>query len=169
MKLDNQNKLFEKYPKIFKQKDLSPQETAMCWGISCGDGWFGIIDCLCSNIKNHVENVNRKVNYEYEQKKKSIVPIKANYLVCEATQVKSKFGGLRFYVNSNDEYIRGLISMAESMSYKTCEECGNPGEPTSSGWVYTLCGLCKDEMIKIKKKRCDDFKKLLDSKGADDE
>lgn len=56
-----------------------------------------------------------------------------------AQQVKEKFGGLRFYYSGGDDYISGLKSMAESMSYVTCEECGNPGKPNSGGWIRTLC------------------------------
>ena len=54
-------------------------------------------------------------------------------------QVKEKFGTLRFYYTGGDEYISGLVSMAESMSGVTCEECGNPGETKGQGWVVTLC------------------------------
>ena len=169
MEIENQNKLFEKYPKIFKQKDLSPQETAMCWGICCGDGWFDIIDSLCFNIKSHIESENRKLDFEYQNKSKSIIPTKINYLDCQAVQVKSKFGSLRFYVNGSDKYIDGLISMAESMSCKVCEQCGKPGSQNSKGWVYTLCKECRNDMIKVKKKRSDDFKKFFDNKRTDDE
>ena len=57
-----QNKLMDKYPKIFIQKELPMTKTAMCWGISCGDGWYDLIDELCENIQNHVQNKNRN-NY----------------------------------------------------------------------------------------------------------
>lgn len=56
-----------------------------------------------------------------------------------AVQVKEKYGTLRFYVNYEDGYIRGLISMAESMSGRTCEVCGNPGTRRDGGWIQTLC------------------------------
>ena len=55
-----QEKLYQKYPKIFRQKDLPMTQTAMCWGIACGDGWYDLIDELCSQIQNRVENVNRQ-------------------------------------------------------------------------------------------------------------
>lgn len=60
---------------------------------------------------------------------------------CEvvATQVKEKFGTLRFYVNGSDEYVDGAISMAEHMSAKTCEICGQSGKIRNGGWVRTLC------------------------------
>ena len=54
-------------------------------------------------------------------------------------QVKEKFGTLRFYYTGGDEYIHGLVSMAESMSGVTCEECGKPGTSTGGGWIKTAC------------------------------
>ena len=67
------------------------------------------------------------------------------YLKCEVTQVKEKYGGLRFYVDSSDDYIDGLISMAEGMSYKICSECGGKSvNQTNRGWIYTLCKPCLD-------------------------
>lgn len=54
-------------------------------------------------------------------------------------QVKEKFGTLRFYYTGGDEYISGLVSMAESMSGVTCEECGSLGETKGQGWLVTLC------------------------------
>jgi hypothetical protein len=56
-----------------------------------------------------------------------------------ASQVKEKFGGLRFYTNGYTEEVSGMIRMAESMSYRTCEVCGNPGRSNNYGWISTLC------------------------------
>jgi hypothetical protein len=60
-------------------------------------------------------------------------------------QVKSKFGGLRFYVSQPSEALHRAIRGAEDESCKTCEECGAPGIADSwagkenSGWIMTLC------------------------------
>jgi hypothetical protein len=54
-------------------------------------------------------------------------------------QVKEKFGTLRFYYTGGDDYISGLVSMAESMSGCTCEVCGNPGKTVGGGWLTTVC------------------------------
>ena len=60
MRVELQNELFEKYPKIFRQKDLPKQQTCMCWGIDTGDGWFNIIDMLCLQIQWHIaHNLNQ--------------------------------------------------------------------------------------------------------------
>ena len=133
MKNELQEKLFTEYPKIFIQKDLDKTQTAMCWGIACGDGWYTLIDTLCANIKNHVENFNR---FKAEE----------DHVICQATQVKEKFGGLCFYTYGGDEYIDGMISFAESMSYHICSECGDPSEENKSnrGWIYTMCANCKE-------------------------
>ena len=64
-------------------------------------------------------------------------------------QVKEKFGTLRFYYTGGDEYIDGLVSMAESMSAVTCETCGNPGEQTRGGWIKTICKPCTKEKVKV--------------------
>ena len=55
MKKVSQEKLFKKYPKIFRQKDLSPTVTAMCWGIETGEGWYGLIDLLCEEIQHMID------------------------------------------------------------------------------------------------------------------
>jgi hypothetical protein len=56
-----------------------------------------------------------------------------------ATQVKEKFGTLRFYYDGGDEYVRAIENMADSMSARTCEVCGNPGKVYRDGWHSTLC------------------------------
>tara|TARA_R110000824_G_scaffold89748_4_gene219784 strand:+ start:2091 stop:2492 length:402 start_codon:yes stop_codon:yes gene_type:complete len=104
-----QNSLYERYPKIFRQKDMSIQETCMCWGICTGDGWYDIINMLCNAIQHRIES-----------KSNSELPIQS----VEATQVKEKWGSLRFYYEGGDEYIEGLVSMAELLSSVTCLSCG---------------------------------------------
>jgi hypothetical protein len=54
-------------------------------------------------------------------------------------QVKEKFGTLRFYYKGGDEYIRGLVALAEDMSAHICEDCGDTGTTRGGGWVRTLC------------------------------
>lgn len=159
MKAELQNKLYEKYPKIFGQKDLPMTQTAMCFGIECGDGWYNIIDNLCAHIQHEVdrphEDIERytellkdpelpeaTVTYFQQQiveNRKRIIP------QVEAVQVKEKFGGLRFYIAGGNEKIDDLISFAESMSECTCEQCGRPGEQNKGGWISTLCGECRGE------------------------
>jgi len=54
-------------------------------------------------------------------------------------QIKEKFGELRFYYDGGDEYVKGLVSMAEAISEITCEQCGARGELRQGGWLKVLC------------------------------
>ena len=114
--------LCERYPKMFVNRNSSMQESCMCWGFECGDGWFDLIDELCGNIQRYIDQ-NPRLN----------VP----QVVVE--QVKEKFGTLRFYVRGGDDLTRGMIWFAESMSGRICETCGKPGKRRGHGWIYTAC------------------------------
>jgi len=126
--------LCEKYPKIFKNRNGSIQETCMAWGFECGSGWFDIIDILCHEIQNHVDWKSKDLS---EEEKESLQVV--------ADQVKEKFGTLRFYYSGGDDVIEGMVSMAESISHRICEECGCPGDPRKGSWIKTLCDKCNDE------------------------
>ena len=130
MKQELDAQLCERYPKMMVNRHKNMQETAMCWGFECGDGWYNILNALMGNIQGHID---------WKNKKEEVVP------QVTLDQVKEKFGTLRFYYTGGDDYIRGLVSMAESMSAVTCEECGNPGEQTRGGWIKTICAPCEDK------------------------
>lgn len=142
---EKDSQLCEKYPKIFRDRYASPQSTCMCWGFSCGDGWYDLIDTLCSCIQNHVENKFRQqqLSLKYGNiKPEDVIPSEDLQVV--AVQVKEKFGGLRFYINGADEEVHGMITMAEAMSHKICEDCGSKGTLRKGGWLRTLCDSCHD-------------------------
>ena len=123
--------LCTKYSKIFKNRDMTKFETPIGWGLECDDGWFDLISVLCHNIQNYVDWKSSTLSSEECE---NLQPV--------ADQVKPKFGGLRFYITGGDEKIEGMIMMAESMSYKLCELCGNKGKLRSGGCITTLCDSC---------------------------
>jgi hypothetical protein len=63
MNQDLDKKLVDKYPEIFANRYKTPQESPMCWGFDCGDGWYNIIDKLCSSINSHIKNVQDNNNW----------------------------------------------------------------------------------------------------------
>jgi len=158
--------LCKKYPLIFAERNLPMTETCLCWGLETGDGWFFLLDALCSSIQNYIDNPR----YVYEKTFKAYCIRIWNWLAKHlhvpyrwhcygidimepeqkipqvvAVQVKEKFGGLRFYYYGGDEYIRGMVSLAESLSYRICEECGVMNElvnRNSVGWIQTTCPCC---------------------------
>ena len=131
-------KLCAKYPKIFKNRNGDRIQTCMYYGFACDDGWFNIIDSLCSVLQNHVENER------YRHKELSDEKFDEKFQIV-AAQVKEKFGGLRFYIDNSSDFASGAISAAESMSLVTCEFCGNPGKSNGGGWVRTRCSPCSDK------------------------
>jgi len=74
-----------------------------------------------------------------------------------AEQVKEKFGGLRFYYRGGDDVIDGMLQMAESMSYVTCEECGSPAKSTTDGWIVTNCQSCNDSREERRQKELAEY------------
>lgn len=142
MRKELDDKLCEKYPEIFIQRHQSMQVTCMCWGFDVGDGWYNILDRLCANIQGHINQSIKNVKWANEWNKEN--PDKQHEVPkavgqVEATQVKEKFGTLRFYYNGGDDTIEGMVDMAESMSAVTCEDCGNPGKLVGQGWYSTRC------------------------------
>jgi hypothetical protein len=152
MKQELDKLLCEKYPKMMVNRNKDMMETCMCWGFECGDGWFNILDQLMGNIQHHIDWKNR-----------------TEEVVAQVTldQVKEKFGTLRFYYSGGDDYISGLVSMAESMSAITCESCGNPGKQKGGGWIKTICEPCETKREAEHAKRLEEyeFKKILKEGG----
>lgn len=143
MRIELQKKLVEKYPKIFSAYGGDPKVTCMAWGIECGDGWYNIIDSLCSCITGYLGSANIKYNEKNELVDRSQEdPAYVHHVTAE--QVKEKYGTLRFYYNGGNETTEAMVSLAERLSGVTCEICGCKSEPPDdkSGWVHTLCEDC---------------------------
>jgi hypothetical protein len=190
--------LCERYPKMMVNRNKDMQETCMCWGFECGDGWFNILDQLMSSIQHHIDwrEKQRKWAIEYnemaaqakagnfelfeettkaqpndEYKEKRLAEIIADDFrevpksIPQVTldQVKEKFGTLRFYYSGGDDYIDGMVSLAESLTGVTCESCGNVGERRGGGWIHTYCTPCEEARELARKKSDEEWemKKLL--------
>lgn len=118
-----ESKLFKKYPKIFRQKDLPMNQTCMCWGISTGDGWYNIINILCNLLQFDIDH------NDYKQ--------------VEFTQVKEKFGTLRIHTSGADKTQQAYIRFTEHLSGLICESCGSMTDIIrTTGWISTICKKC---------------------------
>lgn len=156
MKPENDELLCKKYPKIFKNRHGSMQTTAMCWGFEIGDGWFKIIDNTCALIQWHIDH-KRKERARLLRKRRNLaegevmqdweLKTLAEPVVHQvvATQIKEKFGTLRFYYSGGDDYVDGVTQMAEAMTACTCEECGAPGKSNNGGYISVRCNDCRLE------------------------
>ena len=153
--------LVKKYEPLYRDRYASMQATAMCWGFEVGDGWFNIINQLSRMLcydwlhakgayefmkdregetlfkgperagspiitKKMIEDARIRMEEEYEK-----VPV--------ATQVKEKYGTLRYYIHGGTEAHLAYIDMACAMSSVTCDVCGNKGRSSHYGWIVTRC------------------------------
>ena len=138
MDAELENKLYEKYPQFFTNKDKGIMQSCMAWGCECGNGWFDIISSLCWMIRQHEDNKVWRKKYLEENDPEKLKQ-EPEYFPVKFDQIKEKYGTLRVYFSGGDEYIEGLVSMAEAISGKICEVCGNKGQPNKGGWISTLC------------------------------
>ncbi len=155
------NYLCESYPRIFIERELPTSESCMGRGFECGNGWFPIINSLCNHIQGHIDLHNRFAETWKEEKIPQFV----------ATQVKEKFGALRIYHRGGDKYCEGMVDMAASWSWSTCEICGDGGKRlvghTNSGWIASLCQRCA-KRLKRKSKLDIEIKTMLDRAVKED-
>lgn len=148
-----EKKLYEKAPIFFRNRTLPATQTCMCWGIECGDGWYGPLEKFVTKV----ENVNRL-----------LMP----YNRCiVADQIKSKWADICVYwhmalydehaetaLPELDEEKQSIVSTLESLvdiavenlgeeCERTCELCGRRGElktdiVTCGSWLTRKCLPC---------------------------
>jgi hypothetical protein len=156
--------LYDYMEEILKQKEIV---IPIQFGFECGDGWYMLLSELLYEIKSHITNVNNNRKNEFQYKwmrklywwlrisnfrysrpladwlyekapRKKFVP-----LTLQITQIKEKFGGLRFYYDGGDDRIQGMVDLAETLSYQICERCGSTKNvQQTTGWITTLCEDC---------------------------
>lgn len=105
MRKELEKRLLHSYPALFGTRSLALGQYRMRWGFECGDGWFDLINTLCSNLQYRTD--------------------RAGAPQVHISQVKSKLGTLRVnFIGSGDEYAHGMRHMALAFSELICEECG---------------------------------------------
>lgn len=95
-----QEQIFEKYPDLYREKDLPMSETCMCWGLEVPEEWLPVIDKLSNTLTNTYTIGNGTATYRPK---------------FTAKQVKIKFGELRFYFESDLEMIKGELTVEEKV------------------------------------------------------
>jgi len=123
--------LFDEFTALYRGRFMGVKHSPMAFGFDVGDGWYQLI----RNLSQDIDTIAKENNL-----------IGDNYP--KATQVKEKFGGLRFYIDGSIDLVYDAISKAEAASYYICEVCGKPGKARGDGWIVTICDLCDEERKK---------------------
>ncbi len=110
-----------KHIKVTRKIDYRKQSNPYKYQFGVGDGWFGILKELITGIRLNDE----KDKFKW---------------ITKVTQIKEKFGGLRFYVTGTSDKNWKLINKAEAKSYTVCEASGSEVEvgTWTLGWYQTL-------------------------------
>jgi len=149
MKIEENKKLIEEFPfllprnrwtdEVSKDYDYSYTELD-----AMPPGWrkaFGIQ--MCQEIKNAL--------------------IKANYLDdYRITQIKEKYGTLRWYDNGHPKEVGDIITKYDFLSMCYCVQCGNPARYVSNGWVNYYCEDCKNKILSHKEVSADFLSRLTE-------
>lgn len=163
MRKELDEKLCKDYPELYKDRHASMRTTCMCWGFDVGDGWFPLINLLSLFLSAKVVDLKHRISHCKEMMS-SKEPLegwyKEHYVqdtvdkleselaaeipkVPSASQVKEKFGTLRFYTNGATEVQNAYIDFAEAMSGHICEGCGSTKDVfKTKGWIKTTCKAC---------------------------
>jgi hypothetical protein len=136
MNSDNAKKLQTNFPVLYPPFDPNypqgPHNTE--FRFSVGDGWFQLLfdlstklEPLCRKEKG-ITAIQNIVQGEF-----------ATLRWPHATQVKSKFAALRFYVSYSTDEMEEHIQEAETLSRSICIECGMTGRMRDNGMRGPFC------------------------------
>lgn len=120
--------LCQKYPNLYRHRHSPMTHTCMCWGFEVCDGWYDLLDRCSAKLEACI------VKLQQEGKE-------GDYPIC-ASQVKEKYGTLRFYLTAGTDEMYDIIGEATHESAHTCEICGKPGKERGEGWIETRCNSC---------------------------
>jgi len=109
-----------------KLVDLFPTQFSELKYIECSDGWYNLIEKACSLIQSYIDNTN--------------------HIIFLWAQIKQYDGHLQMYCYGADEYIKGIIHMAESISETICEISGDRGQLCQNNSIVKT--LSKTEALK---------------------
>lgn len=98
------------------------------WGFMCGDGWFDLLMHLSARMEAELHAYMALGN------RKQDLP--------QASEIKEKFGLLRFYVHRQPTHWGDWIDEARRESEKTCELCGMPSALHIGVGIKPLCEAC---------------------------
>lgn len=125
-------KLVKDFPNLYRDRNGDIRNTCMSFGFECGNGWESLIRKLSSQLEALILELPEEERSSY----------------C-ASQVKEKYGSLRFYMTYSTDAMDDLIAAYENISGQTCEVTGKSGTLKKiGGWYSTLCDEEYEKRIK---------------------
>lgn len=120
---DQDKALVTNFPNLYSHR--RDEAHPIWWGLAVGEGWQPMIRELSAKLEALIVALPRRQRSEYF-----------------ATQVKEKFGGLRFSMSKATPQMSALLDEAEKKSFETCESCSAPGTLRKGSWLTVACDPC---------------------------
>lgn len=127
---DEARRIMIAFPEVFGKPPWRIEETNLAWGLSCGKGWYPLIESLSADLTTIVQQDDLSR--------------------FQARQVKQKLGKLRFYSKGGNDRTADRIRQAEFEAASKCEHCGMHTAELKSlgGWLTTTCDDCAAILLK---------------------
>ncbi len=119
MSIDKQVELSERYPLLFRNRSDATIDLG-ARGITCGDGWFGLLDALCRALLPLFDDLGHLSNQP------------------EVYAVEERRGRLYVLLRPLTGEMDALLRQAAETSATICENCGS-NKPAGS---TSLCSAC---------------------------
>lgn len=127
MREDLERQLVQDFPRTFFREQPRSMEPFAMFGIECGDGWYTLLREGAEKLEPIFVDLIAKD------------PEGFKYGYYRTSQIKEKYGTLRWYLAGSSEEMDKIIDEAEEKSAVTCEQCGKAGKLRGYGWYYTAC------------------------------
>ena len=163
MKNELEKKLIDTYSSMFANYSKPPTQTCMCWGVSCDDGWYHILDHMCRELDNLQKKYDINIIFDQIKEKFGTLRVYSHFnlgprwtkddetaLLDGKPEIELIHFGWSHYGETVPAYkgiqdrIDEIINMAEIFSHVTCEKCGMTGATArEGGWIHTYCDVCE--------------------------
>ena len=98
-----ENKLYERFPDLYREKTAPLESSKMAWGVQCGDGWYKLIYELSTKIAK--------------------IATEGEYSPAISQISRHEDGTLYVDVRNVTPPIADIITTAREASRLTCERC----------------------------------------------
>ncbi len=165
MRDELEKRLIDKYS--FMKPQISREEQdrmgKICdlygaFGCECGDGWYDLLDEMCTKIQGVYDERGRKPDIIIDQIKEKFATLRFYYHFEGEEPGIQAFdffgqGSIRMHPGKDDEVhekIAQIVRWGEERSGEICERCGKPGKLRQ--YAHYICTQC-DECYESREKK----------------
>ncbi len=132
-----ENKLYERFPDLYREKTAPLESSKMAWGVQCGDGWYKLIYELSNKIAK--------------------IATEGEYSPAISQISRHEDGTLYVDVRNVSPPIADIVTTVRETSRLTCESCSySPAflrKAKAPRTPHVACGRCVDKSTGQRKQK----------------